>query len=195
MAAAITPEGDGASWLQQQANVGRIFQLFVAQDSEPAIVGMHWDQLGAEILCDRPVYERFSGFLVHVYLIPAGVKNAGLPLAAQSVLNYLGSLLNKAAKRFCKAGVPPEIKEFFFCLDPKSGSDSAKWLRKVKEKIVKLCFERAVKLGEVMDNSESELKDSSASPPFERRSAAHLLTACCPWLPCAQPRSTWRTCS
>eukprot|EP00966_Prymnesium_polylepis_P261395 6037738-Prymnesium_polylepis.1 len=81
MAAAITPEGEGASWLQQQANVGRIFTLFVAQDS---VLTVDWDLLGAAILCDRPVYERFSGFLVHVYLIPAGVKNAGLPLAAQS---------------------------------------------------------------------------------------------------------------
>ena len=48
-------------------------------------------------------------------MIPRGVKNAGLPLAAQSVLNYLGSLLNRAARRFVPTGTP-EIKEFFFCL-------------------------------------------------------------------------------
>eukprot|EP00966_Prymnesium_polylepis_P284662 6576835-Prymnesium_polylepis.1 len=81
MAEAISPEGDGPSWLQQQANVARIFKAFVAQDSELTV---DWDLLGAVILCDKPVYARFAGFLVHVYVIPAGVKNAGLPLAAQS---------------------------------------------------------------------------------------------------------------
>ena len=109
------------------------------------------------MLCARPVYERIAHFLVHVYVIPAGVKNAGLPLACQSVLNYLGSALNMAAKKFLVGGAQPWIQEFFFCLEPKSGSDSAKWLQKLKKKIVKITFERAVKLGEQLDNSESAL--------------------------------------
>ena len=84
------------------------------------------------------------------------MKNAGLPLACQSVLNYLGSALNLAANKFLVGRATPWIQEFFFCLEPKSGSDAAKWLQKLKKKIVKITFERAVKLGEQLDNSESE---------------------------------------
>ena len=164
--AAITPEGNSTSWLQQKANVARIFSQFQAQDPE---LSVDWDDLAAAVLCARPVYERYSHFLVHVYVIAAGVKNAGMPLACQSVLNYLGSLLNRAASRFLATG-SADIKEFFFCLEPKSGCDSAKWLRKLKEKIVKITFERAVKLGLQMDNSESEPE------PAYRTNARH----CCP---------------
>uniref|UniRef100_A0A7S0Q1S6 Uncharacterized protein n=1 Tax=Coccolithus braarudii TaxID=221442 RepID=A0A7S0Q1S6_9EUKA len=149
--AATSPEGISNSWLQQKANVARIFSQFQAQDPE---LSVNWEFLSPAVLCARPVHERFAHFLVHVYVIQAGVKNAGMPFTFQSVLNYLGSHLNRAASRFIATG-SAEIKELFFCLESKSGSESAKWLRKLKEKIVKIAFERAVKLGEQLDNSES----------------------------------------
>ena len=149
--AALSGDGDSDSW--QKANVARIFTEF--QEQDPELLSVEWDLLSSSVLCDRPVYERFAHFLVHVYLIPSGSKNAGLPLGGQSVLNYLGSLINRAASKFQATG-GPDIKEFFFCLEAKSGSASTKWLQKLKQKIVKLTFERAVSLGEQMDNSDGE---------------------------------------
>ena len=156
--------GEAASWLTQKHNVVRIISEFLTQDADCR--GVNWAQLESSVLCAKPFCERASHYLVHVYEIPSGVKNAGLPLACQSVLNYLGSILNLAAKRFLAAGAAPWIQEFFLCLEPKSGSDAAKWLQKLKKKIVKICFERAVKLGDQLDHSESA--------PLPHRSATQL---------------------
>ena len=95
MSVAITGAGESTSWLQQKSNVARIFSEFVQQDDE---LSDDWNLLSANTLCAAPVYERFTGFLVYTYLIPKGVKNAGLPLACQSVLNYIGSLLNRGLR-------------------------------------------------------------------------------------------------
>ena len=160
--AALRPDGESTSWLQQKQNVARIFDEFLRQDSFG--LATDWGLLSASVLCDKPVYERFSHYLVHVYLIPAGVKNAGLPLACQSVLNYLGSALNRAASKFLAGSAPPWIQEFFFCLESRSNSDAARWLQKMKKKIVKVTFERAVKQGEQLDNSESEPLPARPTP-------------------------------
>jgi len=152
MSVAITGAGESTSWLQQKSNVARIFSEFVQQDDE---LSDEWGLLSANVLCAAPVYERFAGFLVHTYLIPKGVKNAGFPLACQSVLNYIGSLLNRAASRFKTPGCALFISEFFFCLDLKSGSEAAKWLQKLKRKVIRITFERDTKAGAQLDNSES----------------------------------------
>ena len=172
--AAIKGDGESESWLRQKANVARIFTEFQEQDTH---LSVSWELLSASVLCDRPIYERFAHFLeVHVYVIPKGVKNAGLPLGGQSVLNYLGSLIYRAATRFLAAGAPG-IKEFFFCLESKSGSASTKWLQKLKQKIIKLTFERAVKLGEQIDNSEGEPTRARCSPVLAV--APYFLTPVC----------------
>ena len=177
---AITGDGESTSWLQQKQNVARILGEFLAQDTEG--LATDWALLSSSVLCDRPFYERALHFLVHVYLIPKGVKNAGLPLACQSVLNYIGSMLNAAGQRFLVGSAAPWIKEFFFCLEPRSGSASAKWLQKLKQKVVKITFERAVKLGEQLDNSASESGLARPHPLSPRRA---LMSDCL--LVCAAP--------
>ena len=52
-------------------------------------------------------------------------------------------------------------KEFLFCLDVKSSSDSATWLRKLKKKVQRITFERAMEAGEQQDKSESECSAST----------------------------------
>ena len=88
---ALSGEGESTSWLQQKKNVTRIFTEFAEQDDE---LQGDWNQLSKAVVCAQPLYERWAGFLVYTYKIPQGVKNAGEPLACQSVLNYIGSLLN-----------------------------------------------------------------------------------------------------
>lgn len=102
--------------------------------------GSTWDALDEEVLCAHAIYERLAHFLVHVYKIPKGVKNAGFPLACDSVKNYLGTAINLAASKF-KAGGSVATKEFLFCLDTESSSDSATWLHKLKKKVQRVTFE------------------------------------------------------
>ena len=74
--AEITGDGNSNSWLQQKANVARIFDVYQVQDPE---LHVGWHLLSASVLCARPIYQRFLHFLVHVYVIPQGVKHAGHP--------------------------------------------------------------------------------------------------------------------
>ena len=153
--AALTPDGESTSWLQQKQNVARIFDEFLRQDSFG--LATDWGLLSASVLCDKPVYERFSHYLVHVYLIPAGVKNAGLPLACQSVLNYLGSALNRAAMDpgvLFLSGVEVEQRRGEVVAEDE----------KEDRQGVKVTFERAVKQGEQLDNSESEPLPARPTP-------------------------------
>ena len=95
----------------------------------------------------------------------------------------MGSLLNRAKSRFLASG-GPDIKEFFFCLEAKSGSDSAKWLRGLKIKIIKVTFDRAVKSGEQNDNSESARFPSLS---LTHRGVPHSCrSACCSHI-CSEP--------
>lgn len=159
--AALTADADSDSWLQQKGNVARILNEFVAQDELSKDRPATWAALSEEVLCRPPFYERLSHYLVHVYEIPKGVKNAGMPLACDSVRNYLGTAINKAAGKF-KAGGSIDTQQFFFCLDTKSSSDSATWLHKLKKKIQRVTFERAKEAGEQQDKSESALAHTLA---------------------------------
>ena len=176
--ASLTADGDSESWIHQKDNVARILEQFNKQDTGPddAWTRMLWDNLPESVLCRQPYYERLAHFLVHTYKIPKGVKNSGLPLACDSVRNYMGTAINRAASKF-KAGGDIETKEFFFCLDAKSSSDSATWLHKLKKKIQRVTFERAKEAGEQQDKSEgAPACCSNARLPFPR---ADLLCARC----------------
>ncbi len=180
--AALSADGDSDSWLYQKATVERILGQFnthdkVTEANPDGVDGAPWNSLPETIVCRRPYYERLAHFMVHVYKIPAGKKHAGQPLACDSVRNYMGTAINRAAAKF-KAGGSVETQQFFFCLDTKSSSDSATWLLKLKKKIQRITFERARDAGELQDNSESAL----SNPPLERRLAAaraYLLCVCC----------------
>ena len=118
--------------------------------------GSLWDELGEAVVCARSFYERLSTYmyLVHGYVIPAGKKNAGFPLAELSVRNYLGTAINRAGNKF-RAGGSVETQKFFYCLDSNSSHESAVWFRKLKKVTTRTIFERAKVIGEAQDNSES----------------------------------------
>ena len=150
----ITADGDSESWALQKSNVARISEQFHAQEEE--CNGHSFDTLPEAIVCAQKYYERLATFLVRVYKIPVGKKNAGFPLATDTVLNYLGTAINRAINKWRGIGTLA-TKEFAFCLDIKSSAESAVWLRKLKKRITRICFERAKENGEQMDNSESAL--------------------------------------
>jgi hypothetical protein len=98
------------------------------------------------------MYECFARFLLDVYKIPEGCKNAGHPLAPGVQLNYMGIIMNHAGNKY-KANGSPQSKLFLQCLDTNSSSESAVWYKKLKTKMWRICFERSKAAGEVMDQS------------------------------------------
>ena len=183
MAQQITAEADSESWVHQKENVARITDAYIAQSELKKLVptkprGSLWDELSENVVCARPFYEGLSTFLVHIYVIPEGKKNAGFPLAELSVRNYLGTAINRAGNKF-RAGGSTATKEFFFCLDSNSSHESAEWFRKLKKKTTRTIFERAKVNGEAHDNSESAPPPRSA-PVVRSGRPLHVLTLACP---------------
>ena len=150
----LSAKGSSKNWSKQQANVIRIFNKFCAQDD--GLKDKVWEQLGEEVLAREPVYERFPHFMLHVWVIEEGNKNAGKALDGGTPSHYLGTLINLAADRFKAIGTDA-AKLFFMCLDTSSTSEQAKWLRGLKRNLTREIFDRAVEKGEELDNSEGEL--------------------------------------
>ena len=150
--AALSAKGKSPSWAGQQGNVKNIFNEFAEQDPE---LDTDWDNLDEATLCAQPVYERFAHFLLFVYLIPAGVKNAGNPLDGDTPKNYLNIIINLAASKFKATGTDTS-KRFFDCLDQDSKADVAIWLRGLRSNMQREIFDRAKSTGAEMDRSEGE---------------------------------------
>eukprot|EP00966_Prymnesium_polylepis_P333908 7389315-Prymnesium_polylepis.1 len=67
-------------------------------------------------------------------------------------MDYLGLLLNLASDRWKVTG-SDSVKLFFTCLETNSTTESAVWLRKMKAKMIRICFASAKESGEEMDKS------------------------------------------
>jgi hypothetical protein len=151
---ALGSQGGSESWHGQKKNVVRIFDVkfrtstpeLRAEYPQPWAATQEWK------LCERPVYERYSHFLLFTYKIETG-ENVGAPLSCDSVVNYTSALLNLAKDKF-KAIGSNATRTFFNCLDGGS-SDEAKWWHGLKENIRRVAFERAKEAGEQIDKSES----------------------------------------
>ena len=150
--------GESESIQQQRSNVRRIFNTKFRQWGPVAgKYRVEFDVLAEAVVCAAPVYEEFATYLVNEdgtgYIQTSG-QYKGHTLSLGSVQDYLGCLLNLAAARF-KAIGQPESRLFFTCLDSKSTTDHAHWLQKLKGKIERTLFQRAMPMesGEVMDKS------------------------------------------
>lgn len=90
-AIAIGSTGESKSWVTQQTNVARIFNLFVEHnDNDPANprIGAPLEKLTEKKLCDQTMYARFARYLVHGYVKPAGTKGGGEHLGCDTAINY-----------------------------------------------------------------------------------------------------------
>lgn len=72
----IRGEGTTADYLRQKASVKSIFDTFAKTD-DSELNEVCWDALPEETLCSKPVYERFSYYLMHVH--PNGTDSKGNP--------------------------------------------------------------------------------------------------------------------
>ena len=141
--------GDSASWRQYQATARGSFEKFRQSSEETR--SLPFDDLRAEQLCRREVWEAYVDFIFAGY-IQEGGRNAGKPLALGTSLGYLGAMLNLAQGRFA-AGGAAEITLFFTCLDPQSHSPHARWMKGLRTNLVRKAFERSKVNGEEMDQS------------------------------------------
>ena len=154
-APAHTAQGASPSWVAQKSNAVRIwndgFMPWLAPKA-PAIAELqnnNWNGLSEHLLCDPDIYRHFGYYLTDVYTIADRVRNAGLPLSAGTVQSVWGIMVNKASVKF-KTNGSAESKLFLTCLDGGSG-DSATWLKKIKNKMERVCFQRAMQSGAEMD--------------------------------------------
>ena len=129
-----------------------LFEEFrTSSDARASRLPRPWQKLSAAQLCRAEVWDDFIQFLSEEYISETADSEDGL-LSIGTQLGYLGPVLNEAAARF-KATVDDRVKLFFTCLDPKASTDAAAWLKKQKDKMVKLAFKRAKENGEELDTS------------------------------------------
>lgn len=144
-------EGRGASpkWAQHQQNVKRIFNLYrIHHPDATKIAYKDWDELPEEVLCttDSKLYGSFVAYLLETYVIETG-PNKGKHLLVSNVCNYFGTLLNLAKVKFESTG-SAQTKLFFTCLAPKAGTAPWNWYKGMKQRIERICFQRAMEAGE-----------------------------------------------
>ena len=129
-----------------------LFEEFrTSSDARASRLPRPWQKLSAAQLCHAEVWDDFIQFLSEEYISETADSEDGL-LSIGTQLGYLGAVLNEAAARF-KATGDDRVKLFFTCLDPKASTDAAAWLKKQKDKMVKLAFKRAKENGEELDTS------------------------------------------
>ena len=109
-----------------------------------------WEDLLEDTVCRAPFYERFSYWLVKVYVISPGCVNANEPLSFGSVKGALGVALNRAKVKFVMS---KDVDTVLFLLCLSGAGESHSWLEKLKSKIERITFERSKKLGEKIDKS------------------------------------------
>ena len=110
-------------------------------------------ELPESVLCDQDIFNRFGYWALNVHLIEEGNINAGQHLSGGVICNIIGALINLLNDKYGTAGCQAS-RDFLSCLAKNGTTPSARWLYGLKFKILGESFERAVKNGEKLDNSE-----------------------------------------
>ena len=152
--ASVVAGGSSASWTQNRANVLAIVTKWLQTVNEkgdaadPYLGIRRWEDLPSALWCCRLFAERFSHYLIHVYVIPKGCINPGQPLAEDNVINYLRRAIIAGKDKF-QVGANVEAQRFLQCLDGGSGADAV-WLASLQEQCRKIVFNRAKDEGKQM---------------------------------------------
>ena len=131
----------------------RIFNMFRKHHPSAAkLASKDWDELPENVLCtmDNKLYGAFVAYLLEKYRIESG-SNKGKLLLVSNVCNYLGSLLNLAKVKFEPNG-SAETKLFFTCLAPNARTTSWFWLKGLRDRIHRICFQRDMQAGNKTKN-------------------------------------------
>lgn len=164
----ITGKGDSASWVAGEGSAFRTFEAWQLslEEGEPrsALVGVTdlsatghqwrhpWTRLAADgHLCSKELWGDYSFWLVYVYVIPEGIRNAGHSAAANTIRNYLQSCMNRAREECKPHNEAAAI--FFSCLEKEVANEHTRWWRKVKDEVAKKAYRKLTEAGEETDQS------------------------------------------
>jgi len=120
--------------------------------SPPRLAVKTWNDLSEVEATNPERYTYFATFLVMGYKHGPSKKL----LAHGSVKGYLGLLLNLAKALFFATGTDA-TKLFFTALDKGATTEAHEWYKKLKDRIWRICFERAKEAGTKMDSSADPL--------------------------------------
>lgn len=110
--AAMTPQGESASWLNQKSNQKNIANEFLAQltGELKAAAGSDFETMPEEVACAEEFYATFATFLCFKYRIPAGRVNQGKPLDEDSAIPVFTGVIRQSQQRFSKQTISEESK-------------------------------------------------------------------------------------
>jgi hypothetical protein len=126
--------------------------LYLEHVKAPAL---KMDDLADETVCTKEFFAAYAKFLMDVYVIAPGHKNAGERLGWQNVINIVNDSLQRAKGLFELAG--NDVSRKFLADVYQVGSPVHAWIRDLKEKIRQLLFDRMMEAGETIDKSETPI--------------------------------------
>jgi len=146
----------GQSEKRQSSNTNahNVFEEFLHQDAQLEQYRT-WGSVPEGILCARDIWQRFSGFLLEIYVIKQGASK-GRHLSYTSALPMMNTLMNSAKARFYRTGCA-ESKTFFDCCSPLH-SDEATWWKGLRYNVQRDGFQR--------DLTDPDFIDHSAAPMY-----------------------------
>ena len=113
----VPSEGESESWDLGKANYLHLFNVFCNLHTAYLVAyPTSFQDLPEFVVTTRELCEHFATYLLEVYIIAPGNKNAGQPLACSTVCNVLGALLNMVKVCFGASG-SPDTKLFLTCLE------------------------------------------------------------------------------
>lgn len=118
----------------------------------PRLAVQTWNNLTEAEATNPELYTYFATFLVMGYTHGPKKKS----LAHGTVKGYLGCLMNMAKAKFGATGTDA-TKLFFTALDKGATTESHAWYKKLKDRVWRICFQRAKEAGEKMDSSADPL--------------------------------------
>jgi hypothetical protein len=142
----------GPSHTQTKARALELYEDYRTSEEHAPPSLPRWSRMTEDVFCKCRLHESFVDWLANTHVIAEGQRNAGSKYAGGTVLDYYGAFLNQGYDKFNATG-SAETKLWFTCLDSKSNSETACWLRKMKRKIYSSWIARMVEIGEEIDKS------------------------------------------
>ena len=96
----ISSKGNSAATQAGRAAALAVWHPFRVLQAPGTPYAVEFACLTFVVLIDRAFWERFAGFLVHTYTIPAERKHAGRALVADTAIQYWSTHINVAHERY-----------------------------------------------------------------------------------------------
>ena len=151
-----------------------------------------WINAKAEEVCKPETFDHYAQYLVNELDSEQAQSEDGY-LSYNTVMGYFNALMRLCYDRW-QSGGNANIRLFFTCCDEKATTEEAKWLRKVKDLIWKICFKRAVDDPDGMDKSVTPMYRSHLRRVDQAYAKEGSLEVSLTPMPKTSPRPTLHAC-